>query len=187
MQCLRDNSGRFKKDKTITNLTLVRNREKVTEQLIKEPNDINNGEIKENDNKPGRENHDTMEENEQISQEETEVMEEDEDLRELFQAQMERAMKRTKDDIEKRERLMKVKLSEEIKQSVNNIIANHLGDKNSLPEISETEYAIARAVEIKLEIKRPLRKERKRKKIVESGKRKKTNKRAERAGSKSRK
>ena len=64
MQCLRDNSGRFKKDKTITNLTLVRNREKVTEQLIKEPNNINNGEIKENDNKTGTENHDTMEENE---------------------------------------------------------------------------------------------------------------------------
>ena len=88
-------------------------------------------------------------------------MEEDEDLRELFQAQMERAMKRTKDDIEKRERLMKIKLSEEIKQSANNIIANHLRDKNSLPEISEAEYAIARAVQIKLEIKRPLRKEKK--------------------------
>ena len=34
MQCLQDNAGRFKKDKTIKNLTLVRNREVVAEQLI---------------------------------------------------------------------------------------------------------------------------------------------------------
>ena len=29
MQCLRDNTGGFKKDKTITNLIIVRNREEV--------------------------------------------------------------------------------------------------------------------------------------------------------------
>ena len=56
-----------------------------------------------------------MQENEQTSQEETEERKEDKDLRELFQAQMERVMTRTKDDFEERERLMKVKLSEEIK------------------------------------------------------------------------
>ena len=30
MQCLRDNAGTFKKDKTITNLRIVQNREEVT-------------------------------------------------------------------------------------------------------------------------------------------------------------
>ena len=50
---------------------------------------------------------DMMEENEQTYQVEIDVREEDEDLRELFQAQMERVMTTTKDDSEERERLMK--------------------------------------------------------------------------------
>ena len=59
MQCLRDNAGTFKKDKTITNLRIVQNREEVTKQLIEVPNYINYE--KENDNKPGRKNHYIME------------------------------------------------------------------------------------------------------------------------------
>ena len=111
-------------------------------------NDINNEEIEKNDNRTGRENQDIIEEKEQKSQEETEVRGADEDLRELFQVQMERVMTTTKDDIEERERLIKVKLSEEIKESVNRIMANHLRDKNSLPEIIDAVYAMARAMEI---------------------------------------
>ena len=53
------------------------------------PNDINNEKIEENDIEPASENQDTMEKNKQTSHEDTgEVMEEDEDLRELFQAQI---------------------------------------------------------------------------------------------------
>ena len=43
-----------------------------------------------------------MEENERTFQEETEVEEVDEDLRHLSQAQTERVMTKTKDDIEER-------------------------------------------------------------------------------------
>ena len=161
MQCIRYNAGRFKKDKAITNLILVRNREEVTKQLIEVPNGINNGKIEEHDNRCGKENQDVMEENEQTSQEEIEVREEDEDLRELFQGKMEKVTTTTKDIIEETERLTKVKLSEEIKQSINRIMANHLRDKNYLPEKTDVVYAIARAVEIKLKVKRPLRKEKK--------------------------
>lgn len=57
-----------------------------------------------------------MEENEQTSPKKTEIREEDEDLRELLQPQMGRVMTITKDDIKQRERLIKVKLSEEINQ-----------------------------------------------------------------------
>ena len=57
-----------------------------------------------------------MEENEQTSPKKTEIREEDEDLRELLQPQMVRLMTITKDDIKQRERLIKVKLSEEINQ-----------------------------------------------------------------------
>ena len=57
MQWQRDNAGIFKKNKTIKNLTLVCNRDDVTEQLIEVTNDINNEEIEENDNRPGRNNH----------------------------------------------------------------------------------------------------------------------------------
>ena len=95
------------------------------------PNGINNGEIQENDCRPERENHGIVEEYEQTSQEETEVREEDENLRELFQAHMERVMTTTKDDIVERERLMKAKLSEKIEQKANRIMANYLRDKNS--------------------------------------------------------
>ena len=69
IQCLRDNVGRFIKDKLITNLILVGNREQVAEQLIEVSDDINNEEIEENYNRLGRENQDIMEENEQTSQE----------------------------------------------------------------------------------------------------------------------
>ena len=63
------------------------------------PNDINNEGIEENDNRPRGENQNRMEENEQTSQEEIKVREEDEDLRKLFQSQMERVMTSTKGDI----------------------------------------------------------------------------------------
>lgn len=69
----------------------------------------------------------------------------------------------TKYDIEEREKLMKVKLSDEIKQSANIIMARHLRDNNSSAEVTDTAYAVARVVEINLEIKRPLRKEKKKK------------------------
>ena len=67
---------------------------------------------------------------------------------------MERVITTTKDDIEERERLMKVKLIQERKQSANRIMADHLKDKNSIPEITDAVYAIARALGIKLETKR---------------------------------
>lgn len=46
IQYLRDNTGTFKKNKTITNLILVLNREEVTKQLIEVPNDIKNEEMR---------------------------------------------------------------------------------------------------------------------------------------------
>ena len=54
----------------------------------------------------------------------------------------------TTDDIEERERLMKVKLREEINQSANWVMVNHLRDKNALPETTHAVYAMVRAVEI---------------------------------------
>ena len=70
MQFLRHDTGRFKKVKALISLILVRNREELTGQLTEVQNDINNEKIEENDNRPGRENQDMMEENEQTSQEE---------------------------------------------------------------------------------------------------------------------
>lgn len=52
--------------------------------------------------------------------------------------------------------MMKVKLSEEIEQSANRIMANHLRDKNFQSEKTDAVYAMARALEIKLEIGRRL-------------------------------
>ena len=52
--------------------------------------------------------------------------------------------------------MMKVKLSEEIEQSANRIMANHLRDKNFQSEKTDVVYAMARALEIKLEIGRRL-------------------------------
>ena len=126
MQCLRGNARRFRKDKTFANLILVRNREEVSEQLLEVPNDVNNEEIEENENRPGRENQSIMGKNEQTSQEEIEVRDKDRNLRELFQAQMDRVMTTAKDDIEERKRLTKIKLIEKIKQCANRIMENHL-------------------------------------------------------------
>lgn len=57
---------------------------------------------------------------------------------------------------------MEVKISEEMKQSANRNMRNHLRDKNSLTETTECIiYLMARAVATKLEIKSPLQKQRK--------------------------
>lgn len=52
--------------------------------------------------------------------------------------------------------MMKVKLSEEIEQSAKRIMANHPRDKNFQSEKTDAVYAMARALEIKLEIGRRL-------------------------------
>ena len=67
--------------------------------------------------RPGAEDHDIMQENEETSQEEAEVREENDDLLELLQAPMERFMTTRKEGIEERERMTKVKPIEEIKQN----------------------------------------------------------------------
>ena len=52
-------------------LILVQNREEIKEELTEVSNDINIEEIEVNESRPGRENHDIMEGNEQTYQEET--------------------------------------------------------------------------------------------------------------------
>ena len=98
MQCLRDNAGRFKEDKTIKNLILVQNREEVIEQLIEVANGINNEKMEAGEDRPGRESQDIMEENEETFQDEIEV-----------RGEMERVTTTTKEDIEERDRAMKEK------------------------------------------------------------------------------
>ena len=60
--------------------------------------------------RPGTEDHDIIEGNEETSQEEAEVREVNDDLLEMLQAVMERFMTTRKEGIEERKRMTKVKL-----------------------------------------------------------------------------
>ena len=64
------------------NLILVQNREEIKEELTEVSNDINIEEIEVNESRPGRENHDIMEGNEQTSR--GNITEENKEMRELF-------------------------------------------------------------------------------------------------------
>ena len=103
-----------------------------------------------------------MEENEQASQEEKEVREEDKDQRVVL------STNGLSTDNNKRWYWGKRKTDEsktkwrnKREKSTNRIMANHLRDKKSSPEITDAVSAMKRTVEINLEIKRPVRKEKK--------------------------
>ena len=122
MQCLQNNTGWFKKDSNITKLILVQNREGATEQLIKTPNkranrSDNNEEIERIGKRPGRENYDIMEENSRN------LKSKDKGGRWGAEKAVLSTNGQSNEDKQKwhwgkskRARLMKVKLSEEIKQ-----------------------------------------------------------------------
>jgi len=150
-QCLRDNVARFKKDSTIMNLVLVRSRNNV-EQL--------HGSVDENDeDQSAVEEERVREEVINFNNDETLNKEEDIELKVLFENELSKLERSTQEHMEERERLLKIKIENNTKQSANRILLGYANQLATFPEIIDHVYAMARAVEIKAGVKRNVTRE----------------------------
>ena len=181
-QCLRDNAARIRKDKALMNLIEVRDGRDLEIDEI-ERNEDGNGtterdlttknsegeafEVTEQNINNDRDNN----ENEQNNAEQREDEADNEDIREIrirFMENLERFMQTTKENIEERERLMKLK--ERIKrmelENVNEVLEQHLNNTDDICKIVDAVYAMGRTIEERLGLKRQ-KKEKRREPIKE--------------------
>ena len=109
-QCLRDNAAKFKKNKTIMNLVVIRNREHFQNEDVDQSTD---GDVDIDDMNTNFQHGSTTEEREQI------IKEEDKELELAFLSQLEKLKKTTKYDIEERARTLKVQVENYLILSAN--------------------------------------------------------------------
>ena len=144
-QCLRDNAAKFKKNKTIMNLVLIRNREHFQNEDVDQSTD---GDVDIDDMNTNFQHGSTTGEREQI------IKEEDKELELAFLSQLEKLKKTTKYDIEERARTLKVQVENDLILSANRILKFHIKDDATLPDITDKVYAMATTIEIRAGVKR---------------------------------
>ena len=139
-QKLRDNAARFKKEKEIRKLMLVRQREEIQ---------VN---VEEQAAESDEELPTIAENNENVAENVEEVFlnEIDKDLEQYFLAQLKGMNHSTMINLEPRDKLPKVTLTDELKTSANKILSIYLLNTDSIPEITDKVYAMGRAVSFKL-------------------------------------
>lgn len=160
-QCLRDNATRFKKDKAIMNLIEVREGQDAIEENRANDHGAENAEIEreargEGDIEVGEVQRiaPILVETEQESMHENE----DEETRELrirFVNNLQELVPTTKEKIEERKRLLKikVKVKKEELERANNIIDKYLEGNNDICKVIDAVYAMARTIEQRLGMK----------------------------------
>ena len=144
-QCLRDNAAKFKKNKTIMNLVLIRNREHFQNEDVDQSTD---GDVDIDDMNTNFQHGSTAGEREQI------IKEEDKELELAFLSQLEKLKKTTKYDIEERARTLKVQVENDLILSANRILKFHIKDDATLSDITDKVYAMATTIEIRAGVKR---------------------------------
>ena len=142
IQKLCDNAARCRKEQTITNLILVRQRNEV-----------------ENENR-GNQRDDQQEIiSNEISQDESKIEHEtavegpkliDEELEAIFNDQLTNLKHVTMTDIEHREKLRKLKMPAELQERADSTLGKYLRGVDTIPEITDKVYAMGKAVEIKI-------------------------------------
>ena len=146
-QKLRDNAARFKTEKEIRKLMLVRQREEIQvnieEQAAESDEELT---TIENAADECAENNENIPEN----VEEVFLNEIDRDLEQYFLAQLKGMNHSTMINLEPRDKLPKVILTNELKTSANKILSIYLLNTDSIPEITDKVYAMGRAVSFKL-------------------------------------
>ena len=157
-QCLRDNATRFKKDKALMNLIEVRKGQDAVEENRTNYNGVENDEI-EREVREGNMEVGEVQRNDPILEEtEPEIMNEDEETKELrirFLNNIQELVPTTKEKIEERKRLMKIKVkvkNEELERA-NNIIAKYVEGNADICKVIDAVYAMARTIEQKLGMK----------------------------------
>ena len=149
-QKLRDNATRFKKDPELKNLVLVRQRETIqVPEVVVEPHPEENNNGIEPDVNNGDEEHQEIadvEGNEDVLVEFEELTEADKELEQYFITELENLDHSTLLHMEPREKLPKVKMSNEIQERANKILRLYLPSADAIPEITDIVYAMGKAV-----------------------------------------
>ena len=149
-QKLRDNAPCFKKEPEIKNLILVRRREAVhVPEVVIENNPEEKGNIVEpvvNDDEEEQVTVDVeVVENVLINNDE-ELSEKDKELERYFQSELENLNHSTLLNMEPREKLPKVTVSDEIQERANKILRLYLPTADTIPEITNIVYAMGKAI-----------------------------------------
>ena len=162
-QRLRDNASRFRKEKEISNLVLVRKRSPVG-RVEEELEPCRTGECSGRD-QGENENEEEVHISEEVIEGiqdgvedlqagcENEMTEEDKELDIMFLAELERLERSNFNEIQERDQLPKLKMPDELVKRSNRVLSKHLDEKSDIPEITDFVYAMGKAVASTLGIK----------------------------------
>ena len=151
-QSLRDNANRFKKETALMNLLVVRNREEPVEhdegiaQEVQEEESVEGVQI-ENDMDREQIDRSLLEGGRDESIAAGDRQSEQSEMQDTFSQQLGRLMKYTLTEFQERERLRKLKIDEKMKEEANAILENHLKSVESMAEITDAVYAMAKTIE----------------------------------------
>ena len=161
MQQLRDNASRFKTEKEIINLTLVRRRqeiEPVAELLSAELEETVN---ERNDPHDHQENGETINLERECEMEKETVRDEDKDLEMKIINQLQNLQRSSLEVLPPRHRLEKLKMTKSIEESAERILGKYLKEVDEIPEIMDVVYAMGKAIAEKIGITKKDRQQKK--------------------------
>ena len=146
MQQLRDNASRFKTEKEIINLILVRRRQEIepaAESLSVELGETVN---KRNDSNDHQENGKMINLERECETEEEITRDEDKDLEKKFINQLQNLKRSSLEVLPPRNRLEKLKMTKSIEESAERILEKYLKEVDEIPEITDVVYAMGEAI-----------------------------------------
>ena len=145
-QKLRDNAARFKKQKEVTNLILVRQREETHQNMDEQEveTEVEIPETQNNANKTGS--------NEEVVENLPEIVldENHKELEQYFLAQLDEIDHCTSLNLEPRDKLPKVTLTDQFEINANKLLSIYLINADTIPEITDEVYAMGKAIGHKL-------------------------------------
>ena len=148
-QKLRDNAARFKKDKELNNLILVRQRDEIqrNENADRQPEEDNDVDPEPQNMYEINENEDNVQNAlQQEPGEEVELTEKEKELERYFNAELEQMDHSTMLHIEPREKLPKLKMDPETNEAANKVLKLYISNADSIPEITDMTYAMGKSV-----------------------------------------
>ena len=154
-QKLRDNAVRFKKERELMTLIIVRQREEQLQdqepqQGQEEEQTDFEGVIVNQVNKKEEQAGNNIKEAEQIELPREELTEEDHDLKAMFITQLENLTHSSLLQTEPRENPPKARFDNQLKENANRVLDIYLKEVDTIPEIRNKVYAMGRAIGFKL-------------------------------------
>ena len=148
-QSLRDNANRFKKETALMNLLVVRDKEHDEEIAQRVQEEEESAVVVQIEDNMDHEQVDRsfiekgIDDNIAVGDRQSEQSE----MRDTFFQQLDTLKKSTLTEFQERERLRKLKIDEKMKEEANVILEDHLKSVDSMAEITDAVYAMAKTIE----------------------------------------